>query len=225
MMSEHTEQEAWLADLLRLMTEDDKKMTQKQVQIVNAAVEIFAEKGYAATSTSEIAQKAGVAEGTIFKHYKTKKDLLLSIAGPIAAKVFAPFLIRDFAKLLDMPYARIEDFFRAILRDRIAFARKNAKLLRILVHEVPFQPELLEQVKRTLTDIVAERVLKVVKHFQEQGQIIEAPPWRIIRSFVSMFVGLVVFHIFLAPEFPFDEDEEIDRTIDILLHGIARRDS
>lgn len=222
-MAEQQEQEQWLADLLRLAESDDKKKTEKQLKILEAAVEIFSTKGYAATSTSEIAQKAGVAEGTIFKHYKTKKDLLLSIAGPVAVKVFAPFLMRDFAKLLDVPYPQVDDFFRAVARDRLAFARKNAKLIRILVHEVPFQPELLEQIKSMLTNIVAQRVQRVVRHFQEQGQIVEAPPWRVVRSAVSLFIGMIAFHVFLAPEFPFDEDEEIERTLDILLHGIAGR--
>lgn len=220
-VAEQKDQEQWLVDLLRLAEGDDKKKTEKQVKILEAAVEIFAEKGYAATSTSEIAQKAGVAEGTIFKHYKTKKDLLLSIAGPVVAKVFAPFLMRDFAKLLDIPYPKAEDFFRAVVRDRLAFARKNKQLIKILVHEVPFQPELLEQVKEMLTNIVAKRVQRAVTHFQEQGQLIEAPPWRIIRSFVSLFIGMIAFHVFLAPEFPFDEEEEIERTLDIALYGIA----
>ncbi|MDF2671533.1 MAG: transcriptional regulator [Paenibacillus sp.] len=220
-MSHNTEQ--WLEDLIRLTDGDDKKKTDKQAKILEAAIEIFSEKGYAATSTSEIAQKAGVAEGTIFRHYKTKKDLLLSIAGPIATKLVAPFLMRDFAKLLDLPYNQVDEFFRAIARDRVIFARKNVKLIKILFHEVPFQPELMEQVKGLLTNIVVQRIEKVVKHFQEQGQVIEAPPWRIMRSAASMFIGMIIFHVFLMPEFPFDEEEEIDRTLDILLHGIARR--
>lgn len=56
-----------------------KSMTDKQISIISAAIEIFAEKGYSATTTSVIAKKAGVGEGTIFHHYKTKKDLLLAI--------------------------------------------------------------------------------------------------------------------------------------------------
>jgi hypothetical protein len=44
--------------------------------------------------------------------------------------------------------------------------------------------------------------------------------WRVIRTTVSLFVGMVVFHVFLAPEFPFDE-EEIEQTVEILLHGIG----
>lgn len=55
------------------MKATNQDLTPKQAKILQAAVEIFAEKGYAATSTSEIAKRAGVAEGTIFRHYKTKK--------------------------------------------------------------------------------------------------------------------------------------------------------
>lgn len=215
-------QEQWLADLIRLTEGEEKKKTDKQVQILNAAIEIFSEKGFAATSTSEIAAKAGVAEGTIFRHYKTKKDLLLSIAGPIATKLVAPFLVRDFAKVLDLPYTRADEFFRAVARDRIVFARKNIKLLKILVHELPYQPELMEQMKGLLTNIVVTRIERVVTHFQEQGQLIEAPPWRIMRSAASLFIGMIIFHVFLFPESPFDEKEEIDRTLDILMHGIAK---
>ena len=53
-----------------------KRETDKLMKIDEAAVMLFAEKGFANTSTKDIASKAGVAEGTIFKHFKTKDDLL-----------------------------------------------------------------------------------------------------------------------------------------------------
>lgn len=55
------------------MTNKEPKLTKKQIAILEAATDLFAEKGYAGTSTSEIANKAEVAEGTIFKHFKSKK--------------------------------------------------------------------------------------------------------------------------------------------------------
>lgn len=86
-MSQQESMEQWIHELNNI---DDGKMTQKQFKIIEAAIEVFAEKGYAGSSTSEIAQKAGVAEGTIFRHYKTKKDLLLSIVSPMMSKLIAP---------------------------------------------------------------------------------------------------------------------------------------
>ena len=220
-MSEKKEQ--WLEDLIRLTEEDTEKKTEKQIKILEAATEIFAEKGYAATSTSEIAQKAGVAEGTIFRHYKTKKDLLLSIAGPIVIKLVAPFLLRDFAKTIDMPYERAEDFFRALAKDRFKFVREHMRIIKILIQEVPFQPELLEQVKSLASEIVFQRIKRVVLHFQEKGQLVEAPPWRIVRTGASVMIGMILVHVLLVPDFPIDEDEEIEHTVDLLMYGIAGR--
>lgn len=220
-MSEKKEQ--WLEDLIRLTEEDTEKKTEKQIKILEAATEIFAEKGYAATSTSEIAQKAGVAEGTIFRHYKTKKDLLLSIAGPIVIKLVAPFLLRDFAETIDMPYERAEDFFRALAKDRFKFVREHMRIIKILIQEVPFQPELLEQVKSLASEIVFERLKRVVLHFQEQGQLIDAPPWRILRTGASVMIGMILVHVLLVPDFSIDEDEEIEYTVDLLMYGIAGR--
>lgn len=54
-------------------------MTEKQEQILDAALELFAIQGYAATSTSKIAKKAKVSEGLIFKHYGNKKNLLTEL--------------------------------------------------------------------------------------------------------------------------------------------------
>lgn len=44
-----------------------------QQRILDAPVEAFAEQGYSGRATSEIARRAGVAEGTILRHYPTKK--------------------------------------------------------------------------------------------------------------------------------------------------------
>lgn len=51
-------------------------MTNKKSEILEAALELFAEDGYNATSTSKIAKKAGVSEGLIFRHFENKKGLL-----------------------------------------------------------------------------------------------------------------------------------------------------
>ncbi len=51
-------------------------MTEKQEKILRAALELFAQEGYDASSTSRIARRAGVSEGLIFRHFTNKKGLL-----------------------------------------------------------------------------------------------------------------------------------------------------
>ena len=50
-----------------------EKAINTKENIFNAAVKVFAQKGYSAATTSEIAREANTAEGTIFRYYKTKK--------------------------------------------------------------------------------------------------------------------------------------------------------
>ena len=54
-------------------------MTEKKQKIIEVALELFAQQGYAVTSTSSIAVKAGVSEGLIFRHFTSKEGLLDAI--------------------------------------------------------------------------------------------------------------------------------------------------
>ena len=51
----------------------------KRTRITEAAVEVFAERGFHSSRVSEIARRAGVADGTIYLYFKNKEDILLSI--------------------------------------------------------------------------------------------------------------------------------------------------
>jgi AcrR family transcriptional regulator len=58
---------------------NEEAMTERKLAIVEAATKLFAERGYDATPVSEIARAAGVSEGAIFRHFKTKEDLLFHL--------------------------------------------------------------------------------------------------------------------------------------------------
>lgn len=213
--------EQWVEELLKI-NDQDEKMTDKQLKIIQAAVQIFSEKGYAASSTSEIAQKAGVAEGTIFRHYRTKKDLLLSIVAPIMSKLIGPFMVRDFTKIIDAPYSSYEDFIRAIIRNRLEFARKNLPVIKILMQEIPFQEELKKQFKELVAKHVLSRIVKVIEQHQQKGTVITVPPMSIIRFTISAVFGFVMTLLIIHPEADWDVDEEIELTIRMIMHGVAQ---
>ena len=62
-----------MADRLR-----DQKRKQTHERILAAGLELFAERGYRATSAAEIAAAAGVTERTFFRHFPTKMDVFLT---------------------------------------------------------------------------------------------------------------------------------------------------
>lgn len=56
-----------------------KDRSDKRRIITEAAVEVFAQKGFHQARVSDVARRAGVADGTIYLYFKNKEDLLLSI--------------------------------------------------------------------------------------------------------------------------------------------------
>lgn len=210
--------ELWLEQLLQ--HNHKEKMTDKQRKIIEAAVEIFSEKGYAGSSTSEIAQKAGVAEGTIFRHYKTKKELLLSIVAPMALNLMGPLLLKEFANLIQAPHESFEDFLRAVIRNRFEFVRNNVSLVKILIQEIPFQEELRDALKKTVSEHVYSHFVKAIEHYQQKGEIVTVPANSVIRYIISNGMGLIMSLLFIVPELDWDEELEIERTIHLMMHGL-----
>ena len=207
--------------LITQLFDNEEELTDKQKKIIIAAIDSFSEKGYAATSTSEIAKKAGVAEGTIFRHYKTKKDLLLGIVAPTMAKLLAPFVIKDLYKVLDTKYERFEDFLRAMMENRIIFLKKNLPILKILIQEIPFHPELKEQIFEHIAMKIFDRYIKLTEYYQEKGQIIEIQPQQVIRLTVTTILGYLFGRYILFPDAHWNDEEEIEITIQFLLHGLS----
>lgn len=203
---------------------NDDELTEKQKKIILAAIESFSEKGYAATSTSEIAKKAGVAEGTIFRHYKTKKDLLLGIVAPMLSRMIAPIVIKDLYKVLDHEYENFEDFLRAMIKNRIIFIKNNMPLFKILIQEIPFHPELKEQFKENIAKKVIARYYKLVEYYQQKGQIIKIPPYSVIRMTLSVLFGFILTRYLLLPEAGWNDEQEIELTMHFIMHGLTPKD-
>src|SRR5947207_6789506 len=51
----------------------------KRARIIDAAIKVFAERGFHTATVAEIARAAGVADGTIYLYFKSKDDLLLRL--------------------------------------------------------------------------------------------------------------------------------------------------
>ena len=69
----------------------DRRIDRQRRQIMDAAARVFAEKGYAATTTKDIALAADIGESTLYNYFESKRDILLGIAAYQAALLDAVF--------------------------------------------------------------------------------------------------------------------------------------
>ncbi|MBE7129115.1 TetR/AcrR family transcriptional regulator [Bacillus mycoides] len=212
----------WLEELVAATNTD--KRNERQMRILEAAVDMFGEKGYASTSTSEIAKRAGVAEGTIFRYYKTKKDLLFAVVMPTLTKFAAPFFVQAFVKeIFKTEYESYEVLLRVIIQNRFEFAKKHFPMIKILIQEVPFQPELKSEIQQLIETELLVHFKKLIAKFQEEGEIIELPPSSVLRLTLSAVLGLLLTRFLLLPEEKWDDEVEIENTIQFILYGLTPR--
>lgn len=61
-----------------------KRVARRRARVIQAAAQLFAEKGYHRTTTRDIAAVADVAEGTIFNYFESKEGLLMTLVGELA---------------------------------------------------------------------------------------------------------------------------------------------
>ena len=92
--------------------------------LLQVALELFVEKGFEATRTSEIAQKAGVAVGTIYLHFGDKEGLLTAILVNLADSIY----IRVKEVYEKHPSASSEDLARMHIEQIIQYTEENQKI-------------------------------------------------------------------------------------------------
>jgi AcrR family transcriptional regulator len=115
----------------------EKGATPRQERILKAALEVFSRKGYAAATIPEIARAAGVATGTIYIYYPSKRELFIAVIQNFIITV--PLL-----DLIDkIPEADIAVTFRQILKNRLGLI-ESQPVARIpsLMGDIQRDPEL-----------------------------------------------------------------------------------
>ena len=53
-----------------------KNAEERRNEILDAAAELFKQKGFDGTSTGDILEKVGIARGTLYYHFKSKEDIM-----------------------------------------------------------------------------------------------------------------------------------------------------
>lgn len=196
------------------------KKTIKQKRIIEAAVTLFAEKGYSNTSTAEIAKMAEVAEGTIFKHYGTKENLLLSLLVPFI-KDFFPSMADELVEELMNDKTSFEDFMRNLLKNRTAFFVENREVFQIFIKELIYKESLKTDLLPYIIENGATRLTKVIETFQERGELIDKPADFILKTLSTVISGFFISRFVLLNRLDIS-DEEIDEVVFWVMNGIGQ---
>jgi AcrR family transcriptional regulator len=139
---------------------DAAKLTEKHRRILLSAVEVFSEKGYAGTTTREIASRAEVTEAAIFKYYSGKEALFTRVTQMIESSIISPLLGFGLDDIAKRSFPTVEALFRAILVNRIKLVSQNIVPVRVMIQELPFRSELRERFAAIAKNLAIAKTLK-----------------------------------------------------------------
>lgn len=182
-------------DVTALLGEKRPTMTNKQVQIIEAAVFLFCEKGYAATSTREIATRAQVSEGTIFSQYATKKELFLTIMEMMLDNILVPFVTDGIVETFLQAKDSLDDIIEAFLTNRMMLLRSEhlpITALKLTLQELPFWPEIQQNL---LNNFKKLPINEIILDLQQRKLVMDWPVDVVARMLMAAGAGFLLPNI------------------------------
>lgn len=201
---------------------DTHGLTEKQLKIFRSAIQLFSKKGYANTSTKEIAENAGVSEGSIFKKFKNKEDLLFSILTPLSRNIL-PKIVTEFSEeTLQTHYSSVHDFVATIINNRNQFVKENVDVITIFVNEFIYDLEIRDRIIKAIPYQYMKSFNDVSNDLKNRHLMVDWTNSEIFRFIFSSYFGYVAEHYLLFKDMKFDETAEIAHLIDFITKGLSR---
>ncbi len=149
-------------------------------RILKAALRLFANQGYDASTTKDLASAARVAEGTLFRHFPNKKAILIEVATLGWVEILTDLL----TELSEMgSYKAVAQ----VMRRRMLNLKRNSDLMRVCFIEAQFHPELRDRIQ----DCAIAKMTDVAEAFfqtaMEKGIYRRMNPKIVAQVFLGMF--------------------------------------
>lgn len=202
-----------------------KKAKKTEEKILNAAIKIFTEKGYSAATTSEIAKEAGIAEGTIFRYFPKKKEILHSVVYKFL-DTFAESIVFDslYEIINENQDKSMKELLKIIALDRIKLFKSHFPYAHIMFNEMQYH----EDIRKLFLDKIMANVFDIAKLIfkegQKRGEFKDIDPIIGVRSFMGM-LGFMFMQRRFMPEYNVYNslEEEIEALIDLYFDGISNK--
>lgn len=136
----------------------------RPAEIVAAALEVFAEKGFAAAKLDEIAARAGVSKGALYLYFETKQDLFTAVV----RDAIIPNLdaVEAMARTADVPFAMLARMLLTRIGDLMSTSSLGAVAKMVIAESRNF-PDLA----RVWHDEVVLKALSIVGMVVERAQV------------------------------------------------------
>jgi AcrR family transcriptional regulator len=199
------------------MPRNERRKGKRPEEIMEAALEEFAVKGYAETRLDDVAGRAGISKGLVYVYFKTKEELFKA--------VIRTFIIPQ----VDALIAKVEGSRRSseeLIRGPVlSFMKKLVKsrmriVVRLLIAEGPKHPDLLEFYHREVISRGMRLLRLILSRGVTNGEFRPSPYQEFPQLFVAPMLLAVIWQLLFEKHQALDIDRYLDAHIGIVLHTL-----
>ena len=208
-------QQAW-----RKMRQSPRTEEDTRTKILQAALQLFARRGYDGTTTKDLAKKAGVAEGTLFRYFANKKAILIEVATAGWIDILTDLL----TELSEMgSYKAVSQ----VMRRRMINLHQNSDLLRVCFIEAQYHPELKQSIQTEVIDKMTDVAEAFFETAMSKGIYRQMNPKIVAKVFLGIFAiaGFSDDTIIDPNASPQAMQEMAEGISDIFLKGVLNTDA
>lgn len=201
----------------------DGQITKTQRKILSAALALFAEKSYEEVGTREIADRAGVAEGTLFHNFTNKNGILKAIMQPIVQNIL-PAMLNDLDEaVLASKTQTLNAFVVALVTDRVKFVAQNRASLEVILSQFFNNAADRAAVLGMVSPSALQQAEVVMDRLKAMGELVDWPNTMILQLLFSTLGGYLVKRVLYTETAPTDDETMIRYLSDFLVNGLSPR--
>lgn len=196
----------------------------RRAQIMDIALTLFAEKGFVATRTHEIAAAAGISETLIFLHFKTKDELIrAALATLFHSHPVSGELMKQLKKTDDDA-----GFFRTLALHFVKHNREDPRIMRLAIFSSIEDGHFWELTRSDKTGpLMITLITDYIQKRIDEGIFVKTDAAIAAR----LFVDAVFMHIadkstaITGPPLPYSDEKVVETLVDIFLGGLRKKHS
>ncbi len=197
---------------------------QRRSAILDAAIRLFAERGFRGVTTRELAAAVGVSEPVLYQHFPSKKELYTAIIEASKDEGYSTAL----AGLEHMAASgNDEEFFNHLAHAMILWHQTKPDLIRLKLFAALEGHQLMEELHEKQTQPFIDIITGYIARRMEEGVFLEVNPLGAAFAFCGMVGQYCQSSILFrsAISAGIDRDEMVNLTVQIFLNGIRQQKS
>ena len=211
-----------LSNAIESAPKRERRKEARPGELLNAALDLFVEKGFSATRVEEVAARAGVSKGTLFLYFQSKEDLFKAVVRENIANKF-PTWQEEFTTF-EGTSSEMLRYAMTSWWERIGKTRASG-ITKLVMSEAQNFPEIAEFYQEEVIKPGNAMIRRILERGVQSGEFRELDLEQAVHIIVAPMIFLMMWKHSMgacaASAKIVDPEQFIHMQVDVLLHGMT----